>query len=69
MRRFKNWLICKLLPTWAREARDAEIAKLKEENERLKRRVELLNSYIDGMEAGLKAQRRIIINTGKDGKA
>lgn len=68
MKRFRNWLINQFLPTWARQERDAEIAKLRKENEQLRAKVDRLNAYIDGLEAGIKAQRRIIINTGGDGK-
>lgn len=63
MGRIKRWLIERWLPTWAREEmidelrrRQAEINDLREHNARLQ-------AYIDGLEAGIRAQRRIIINT------
>lgn len=62
--RIKNWLYGRFLPAWAKdvayrenEASKAEIATLKAENARL-------NAYIDGLEDGIRAQRRIIINNG-----
>lgn len=39
------------------EVLKAEIARLKAENDRL-------NAYLDGLEDGIRAQRRIIINNG-----
>lgn len=68
MKRFRNWLINRLLPTWARQEREAEIAKLRKEIEQLRAKADRLNAYIDGLEAGVKAQRRIIINMGGEGK-
>lgn len=63
MGRIKRWLIERWLPTWAREEmldelrrRQTEINDLREHNARLQ-------AYIDGLEAGIRAQRRIIINT------
>lgn len=68
MRRFRNWIINKFLPTWAREELLGEIAKLQKENDRLRAEVDRLNAYIDGLENGIRVQRRIIINTGKEGE-
>ena len=55
----------------SRETNEELYVPYKKENEELRRTaVELrqqigeLNSYIDGLEAGIKAQRRIIVTTG-----
>ena len=42
-----------------------ENRKLMEENLKLKGQIERLNAYIDGLENGIKSQRRIVINTGE----
>lgn len=59
-----NWLINNFLPIWAREQMIEENRKLMEENLKLKGQIERLNAYIDGLETGIKSQRRIVINTG-----
>ena len=68
MRRFKRWLIEVFLPTWAKESVVKENEALRERNRELNEEINRLNAYIDGLEAGIRAQRRIIINTGRDGK-
>lgn len=64
MKRFRKWIINKALPIYARESLQEEIARLKRENEQLRIKVDRLNDYIAGFQAGAKAQRRIIIHTG-----
>ena len=68
MRRFKRWLIEVFLPTWAKESVVKENEALRERNRELNDEINRLNAYIDGLEAGIRSQRRIIINTGRDGK-
>lgn len=68
MRRFRKWLIEVFLPTWAKESVVKENDALREQNRKLSDEINRLNAYIDGLEAGIRAQRRIIINTGRDGK-
>ena len=65
MKKIKYWLFERILPVWAR-------AELMEENERLRKEVERLridlrlkDEYIDGLTDGIRAQRRIIINTSE----
>lgn len=68
MRRFRTWLIEVFLPTWAKESVVKENEALRERNRELNDEINRLNAYIDGLEAGIRSQRRIIINTGRDGK-
>lgn len=68
MRRFKNWLIMKFLPTWAKEELLAENNRLQEQIVALQAEKANLLSYIEGLERGIRAQRRIIIHNGEASK-
>ena len=65
MKKIKRWLIERVLPVCAREQLLAEIRRLEEKNRQLREENKQLGSYIDGLETGIKSQRRIIINTGE----
>lgn len=65
IRKIKRWLIERILPVWAREELMAEIERLKESNRQLAAERDRLNAYIEGLETGIRAQRRIIINNGE----
>ena len=65
MKKIKRWLIERILPVWAREQLLAEIRRLEEKNRQLCEENIQLGSYIDGLETGIKSQRRIIINAGE----
>lgn len=63
MKRFKRWLIERVLPVWARAELTAENERLRQEIESLRVELRLKDEYISGLSAGIRAQRRIIINT------
>lgn len=65
MKRIKHWIINKVLPIWAREELLKENERLREKNRELQIQITELNAYIEGLEAGIKAQRRIVINAGE----
>ena len=65
IKRLKHWLIERILPVWAREELRVEINRLKEENAALRHELALREEYINGLENGIRAQRRIVINTGE----
>lgn len=64
MKKLKNWLICRVLPIWAREALLARIRQLEEENARLREEGKRLNAYIAGLETGMRSQRKVVIVNG-----
>ena len=68
IKRFKDWLMLTFLPEWAKARVYEENGALKKENAELHVKVRELNAYIDGLEAGIRAQRRIIINNKAEGK-
>lgn len=57
MRRIKRWLLERFFPAVAKE----EIAALRRELDERDAEIERLMAYIDGYEAGVKAQRRVTI--------
>lgn len=65
MKKVKQWFINRFLPAWAKETLLKDYEKLLRENTMLKAKVKEQDAYIDGLEAGIKSQRRIIINTGE----
>ena len=68
MRKIKLWIINSVLPVWARQ-------ELQDENARLLRKVAEQDvklkeqaAYIEGLEAGIRSQRKIVINTTEANK-
>ena len=68
MGKFKSWLYNTFLPAWAKddllkanERLTVQLHEALEENERLR-------AYTDGLERGIRNQRRIIINTTTGGQ-
>lgn len=65
IKKFKEWLISKVLPVWAKEELLRENKQLQAKIQEQETHIKQLNAYIDGLEAGIKAQRRIVINAGE----
>lgn len=63
IKKIKHWLIERILPVWARAELLADIERLQKRNEELQHELALRDEYIDGLENGIRAQRRIVINT------
>lgn len=61
MRSLRTWLLGRFLPAWAKDSVYAENRRLLERLERQQQEIRELNAYIDGLEAGLRALRRVTI--------
>lgn len=68
MGKFKKWLINEFLPAWAKDSVFEENRRLQSEITRLRAIIAERDAYIDGLERGIRSQRRIIINTGGNQK-
>lgn len=62
MKKIKRWLTERFLPVYLKEELMKENKRLEAENEKLRIRVKELNAYADGLEFGLRSQRRLIVN-------
>ncbi len=61
MKRFKRWLLERFLPAWCREELLEENRHLAETIAEKNAEIRRLNAYIDGVQAALRASRRITI--------
>lgn len=68
IRKIKQWFYDRFLPLWAKETLLADLRKLRAENEKLLVQLAEKEAYIEGLWAGMKSQRRIIINTAEGKK-
>lgn len=62
MKRFKAWLYDKFLPMWAKETLLEDNKRVLNTNRELSQEIKRLQAYIDGLERGIKAQRKTVIN-------
>lgn len=58
----RKWLIDRFLPMWAKQTVLAQNRCLQQENEELKQKVRQMDAYIQGLQAGIRAGKRITIN-------
>ena len=63
LKRIKEWFLNRFLPMWAKETVLADNRRLQKELTELRSELEQKTAYINGMAAGIKSQRRIVINT------
>lgn len=61
----KNWFLETFLPMWAKETVLSDNRALRRENRQLQQKIRLLEQYIQGLEAGIRAGRKIQIYGGK----
>ncbi len=68
MRKIKHWLIDKILPIWAKQELLREnkqlLGKIAEQQAKLNEQA----AYIEGLETGIRAQRKIVINATEANK-
>jgi len=57
----KKWLTDRFLPMWAKETVLADNRRLQAEVSRQARKIRELEAYIEGLQAGLRAGKRISI--------
>ena len=57
----KKWFLEHYLPMWAKETVLAENRRLRKENEKLSQLVEQRDAYIQGLQLGIRAGKRISI--------
>ena len=60
----KKWLIERFLPMWAKETVLAENRQLKRTVRKAEQEIENMKMYIQGMEDGIRAGKRIVIQNG-----
>ena len=68
MKAFKLWLVDKILPVWAKAELMRQIKALEEKVREQEIKIRELNAYADGLEMGLRSQRRIVINNRAEDK-
>ncbi len=61
MRKLKVWLLERFLPAWAQDTVYAENRRLRSQVERQDQELRELRAYIDGLDAGLRSLRRVVI--------
>lgn len=60
----KKWLIDRFLPMWAKETVLMDNRRLKRELRQNQQEMEKMKMYIQGLETGMRAVKRITIQTG-----
>lgn len=68
LKKIKDWFYGRFLPMWAKETLLKDYRKLQAENEQLLFKLAEKDAYIEGLQVGIRAQRRIVINTSKEVK-
>ena len=58
----KKWFLEHFLPMWAKETVYADNRRLLKDNHRLTQCIQEQDAYIKGLETGMRAMRKIVIN-------
>lgn len=62
MMKIKRWIIENKVPVWAKGVMLKEISRLEGIIKEQEMQIKQLDAYIAGLERGMRAQRRIVIN-------
>lgn len=68
MKRIKRWLAERFLPAYLKQEWKNEQERLLKENRELRIHIQELNAYIEGLEFGIRNQRRLVINNREGSK-
>ncbi len=68
MKRIKTWFTDRFLPMWAKETVLADNRRLQLQVAELREQLDQKEAYLAGLMAGIKSQRRIVINTAEGNK-
>ena len=68
LKRIKEWFLNRFLPMWAKETVLADNRRLNRRVAELENELAQKTAYINGMTAGVKSLRRIVINTTEEKK-
>lgn len=60
----KKWLIDRFLPMWAKETVLSDNRSLKRQVRLLQQENERMKAYIQGLETGIRAAKKITVQTG-----
>ena len=60
----KKWLINHFLPMWAKETVLSDNRQLKRQVKLLEQEISQMKAYINGVETGIRAAKRITIHNG-----
>lgn len=62
-KRIKSWFFDHFLPMWAKETLLKDLRNLEREYQEKEQELDRMKHYLAGMEAGIRKQRKIVINT------
>lgn len=65
IRKIKQWLYTRFLEVWIKDMLLTENQSLRRKIDELQAELAEKNAYIDGLTTGIRAIRRVIINTGE----
>lgn len=65
IRKIKQWLYTRFLEVWIKDMLLAENQALRRKIDELQAELAEKNAFIDGLTTGIRAIRRVVVNTGE----